>query len=216
MLPALRSAMAEPGTGRRLARCVTGLVLCGVGFGLLVQADLGLDPWDVFHQGVSDHVGLPIGTTAILTGFVLLLLWIPLRERIGVGTILNVLIIGSVMDLVLLVLPDPGGWPAAWAMLLAGLPVAGAGVGLYIGAGLGPGPRDGLMTGVAARGHSVRSVRTALEVTVLALGWALGGTVGVGTVVLAVAIGPLVQASLEWLGLPSDPVDSVNARSRPA
>jgi uncharacterized membrane protein YczE len=187
---------------RRLARCVTGLLLCGLGFGLLVQADLGLDPWDVFHQGVSDRTGLPIGTVAILTGFVLLLVWIPLRERPGVGTVLNAVLIGSTMDVLLPRLPDPGTLPEKWAMLLAGIAIAGVGIGLYIGAGLGPGPRDGIMTGIARRGASIRLVRTGIELTALVIGWLLGGTVGIGTVVFAVTIGPVVQLSLATFSLP--------------
>jgi uncharacterized membrane protein YczE len=200
---AVRSFVAAPDTRRRLARCVTGLLLCGIGFALLVQADLGLDPWDVFHQGLSDRTGIPIGTVAILVGFVLLLVWIPLRERPGVGTILNAVLIGSVMDLLLPRLPDPDGWVEAWAMLLGGIAVAGVGVGLYIGAGLGPGPRDGIMTGLARRGWaSVRVVRTGIELTALAVGWALGGTVGIGTLVFALTIGPVVQVTLARLSLP--------------
>jgi uncharacterized membrane protein YczE len=199
---AVRTFFTTPGNRRRLGRCVTGLVLCGIGFALLVQADLGLDPWDVFHQGVSDRTGLPIGTVAILTGFVLLLVWIPLKERPGVGTILNALLIGSVMDLALPRLPDPAGTVGRWTMLLTGIAIAGVGIGLYIGAGLGPGPRDGIMTGLARRGATVRLARTGIELSALAAGWALGGTVGIGTVVFALAIGPVVQVTLELLSLP--------------
>jgi uncharacterized membrane protein YczE len=193
------------GLPRRLRRLLTGLVAMGAGIGLMADADLGLGPWDVLHQGLSHHTGLSLGTLNIAVGAVVLLLWVPLRQRPGLGTVLNVLIIGVVVDGTLALLPEPDHLAVRTAAMLAGVVLMGVGSGLYIGAGLGPGPRDGLMTGVAARGHSVRSVRTALEVTVLIMGWALGGTVGVGTVVLAVAIGPLVQASLEWLGLPSDP-----------
>jgi uncharacterized membrane protein YczE len=200
---AVRSFFAAPGIRRRLARCVTGLLLCGIGFALLVRADLGLDPWDVFHQGLSDRTGIPIGTVAILVGFVLLLVWIPLRERPGVGTILNAILIGSVMDLVLPRLPEPAGAAQAWPMLLGGIAIAGVGVGLYIGAGLGPGPRDGIMTGLATRGWaSVRLVRTGIELAALVVGWALGGTVGIGTLVFALTIGPVVQVTLARLSLP--------------
>ncbi len=186
---------------RRLVRCVFGLVLCGMGFSSLVRADLGLDPWDVFHQGVAERLGAPIGAVTVATGFVVLLAWIPLRERPGVGTILNALIIGTVMDLLIDRLPEPGGWPSAWAMLVVGVVLPGIGSGFYIGSQLGPGPRDGLMTGIARRGHSLRLVRTALELAALLSGWALGGTVGVGTLVFAVSIGPLVQLSLEHLSM---------------
>ena len=140
----VRSFAARRTRGRRLARCVTGLLLCGIGFALLVQADLGLDPWDVFHQGVSDRTGLPIGVVAILTGFVLLLVWIPLRERPGRRARSSTrVLIGSVMDLVLPRLPEPGGALQEWPMLLGGIAIAGVGVGLYIGAGLGPGRATG-------------------------------------------------------------------------
>ena len=175
----------------------------GAGIGLMADADLGLGPWDVLHQGLAHHTGLSLGTVNIAVGAVVLLLWIPLRQRPGLGTVLNVVVIGLVVDLTLAVLPEPELLAVRAVAMVGGVVLMGVGSGLYIGAGLGPGPRDGLMTGVAARGHSVRSVRTALEVSVLVLGWALGGTVGVGTVVLALAIGPLVQASLEWLGLPA-------------
>jgi uncharacterized membrane protein YczE len=186
---------------RRVLRCVFGLVLCGIGFSLLVRADLGLDPWDVFHQGVAERLGAPIGVVTVATGFVVLLAWIPLRERPGVGTILNALIIGTVMDLLIDRLPEPGGWASAWTMLVVGVVLAGVGSGFYIGSQLGPGPRDGLMTGIARRGHSLRLVRTGIELAALLGGWALGGTVGVGTLVFAVAIGPLVQLSLEHLSM---------------
>ena len=177
----------------------------GIGIALMADADLGLGPWDVLHQGLSVHTGLhpgrrstsPSGPWCSCSGC-------PLRQRPGIGTVLNVLVIGAVVDLTLALLPGPRPrWPCARRPCSAGVVLMGVGSGLYIGAGLGPGPRDGLMTGVAARGHTVRSVRTALEVTVLVLGWLLGGTVGVGTVVLALAIGPLVQLSLQRLGLPA-------------
>ena len=182
-----------------------GLVLCGVAFGLTVRADLGLDPWDVLHQGVSDRTGISIGLVSVLVGVVVLLGWIPLRERIGLGTILNTLIIGSTMDLVLALLPDARTLGVRWAMLVAGLVIAGPGIGLYIGSRLGPGPRDGIMTGLAQRGPSIRLVRTGIELAALAVGWALGGTVGIGTVLFAVTVGPNVQFWLSRcdLGHPS-------------
>ena len=191
------------GLPRRVRRLLTGLVAMGAGIGLMADAGLGLGPWDVLHQGLALRTGLSLGSLNIAVGVGVLLLWLPLRQRPGIGTVLNVLVIGLVVDLTLALLPEPEHLAVRVPAMLAGVVLMGVGSGLYIGAGLGPGPRDGLMTGVAARGHSVRSVRTALEVTVLVLGWALGGTVGVGTVVLALAIGPLVQASLEWLGLPA-------------
>jgi uncharacterized membrane protein YczE len=175
----------------------------GAGIGLMAGADLGLGPWDVLHQGLAERTGLTLGLLNILVGAAVLALWVPLRIRPGIGTVLNVVIIGLVVDATLALLPALESLPVQVAAMVGGVVLMGVGSGLYIGAGLGPGPRDGLMTGLAARGHSVRSVRTALEVTVLVLGWLLGGTVGVGTVVLAVAIGPLVQACLEWFGLPA-------------
>jgi uncharacterized membrane protein YczE len=177
----------------RLAQLYGGLVLYGISSSLLVLAGLGLDPWDVFHQGLSRTFGLAIGTWAILVGLVVLLLWIPLRQRPGIGTVSNVVLVGLTMNVVLGHVHPPHALPVRIAFLLCGVLLNGVATGLYIGAGLGPGPRDGLMTGLAARGHSIRVVRTGLEVAVLATGWALGGTVGIGTVVYALSIGPLAH-----------------------
>jgi uncharacterized membrane protein YczE len=185
--------LAVMGLGRRLVQLYAGLVLYGVSSSLLVLARLGLDPWDVFHQGLARHTPLAIGTWAIVVGALVLLLWIPLRQRPGIGTVSNVVLIGGTMDLVLGHVGSPHalGWRVA--LLVAGVGLNGVATGAYIGAGLGPGPRDGLMTGLAARGHSIRLVRTCLEVTVLVTGFLLGGTVGVGTVLYAVSIGPLAH-----------------------
>lgn len=188
---------------RRLPRLVSGLVGCGVGFALMVLANLGLGPWEVLHQGLSRHSAVPIGTVGILVGLVVLLGWLPLRQRPGVGTLSNVVLIGVTIDAVLAVAPAPEALSVRWACLVAGVLLVGIGSGLYIGAGLGPGPRDGLMTGIAARGHSLRLVRTGLEVAALIAGWVLGGTVGVGTVLFAVGIGPLVQLFLGRLTMPT-------------
>ncbi len=177
----------------RLAQLYGGLLLYGVSSSLLVLAGLGLDPWDVFHQGLSRTFGLAIGTWAILVGLVVLLLWIPLRQRPGIGTLSNVVLVGATMDVVLGHVHPPHAMTARIACLLAGVFLNGVATGAYIGAGLGPGPRDGLMTGLAARGHSIRAVRTGIELMVLATGWLLGGTVGVGTVLYALAIGPLAH-----------------------
>lgn len=181
----------------RLPRLLVGLVLCGVAIALMVNANLGLGPWDVLHQGISTRTGIPIGTVGILVGGVVLLAWLPIRERPGIGTIANVILIGLTIDVVRLWLPEPDGTAARWAFLLVGVFLFGPGSGLYIGAGLGAGPRDGLMTGIARRGPSVRLVRTLLELTALGVGLALGGTVGVGTVLFALTIGPNVQWFLE-------------------
>jgi uncharacterized membrane protein YczE len=185
MLPAPRP--------RRLTQLFAGLVLYGFSDALMLLAGLGVDPWDVFHQGLSRQFGLGVGTWAIIVGAFVLALWIPLRQRPGFGTVSNVLVVGTVIDICLATIPAPHSLAWRIVFLLAGVGLNGVATGAYIGAGLGPGPRDGLMTGLAARGHSIRVVRTALELTVLASGWALGGTVGVGTVVYALAIGPLAH-----------------------
>jgi len=177
----------------RLAQLYVGLVLYGISASLLVLAGLGLDPWDVFHQGLSRTFGLAIGTWAIIVGVAVLLLWIPLRQHPGIGTVSNVILVGLTMNVVLGHVHAPHALAARIACLLCGVFLNGVATGAYIGAGLGPGPRDGLMTGLAARGLSIRVVRTGLEVTVLAIGWLLGGTVGVGTVVYALSIGPLAH-----------------------
>jgi uncharacterized membrane protein YczE len=177
----------------RLVQLFLGLLLYGLSASLLVLARLGLDPWDVFHQGLARHSGLAIGTWSILVGLVVLLLWIPLRQMPGIGTVANVVMIGGTMDVVLSFVHSPHSMVWRIVCLVAGVSLNGVATGAYIGAGLGPGPRDGLMTGLAARGHSIRVVRTGIEITVLATGWLLGGTVGVGTVLYAVSIGPLAH-----------------------
>jgi uncharacterized membrane protein YczE len=177
----------------RLVQLYAGLVLYGVSSSLLVLAGLGLDPWDVFHQGLSRTVGLAIGTWAILVGVAVLLLWIPLRQRPGIGTVSNVVLVGATMDVVLGHVHAPHALSVRIACLVCGVFLNGVATGAYIGAGLGPGPRDGLMTGLAARGHSIRVVRTGIELAVLVTGWLLGGTVGVGTVLYALSIGPLAH-----------------------
>lgn len=189
----------------RLPRLLVGLVLCGTAFGLCVQAELGLDPWNVLHQGISDRTGISIGNVSILVGLAVLVGWIPLRERIGIGTVCNTLIIGLTMDQVMRVLPQAPSAAVQWTMLLSGLALAGPGIGLYIGARLGPGPRDGIMTGVAQRGPSIRLVRTMIELTALALGWTLGGPVGIGTVLFALTVGPNAQFWLERFDLGHPP-----------
>ena len=184
-------------TGRRLVQLVVGLVLFGVAMGMLVRAHLGLEPWGVFHDGLRRLTGLSFGTIIILTSVAVLLLWIPLRQWPGLGTIANAVIVGLATDATLAVLDDAEGLAAGWALLIGGIVVNGFGGALYIGSQYGAGPRDGLMTGLAQRtGRSIRLVRTLLEITVLALGWLLGGVVGVGTVLYALLIGPVIQAFL--------------------
>jgi uncharacterized membrane protein YczE len=191
---------------RRLAQLFLGLALYGLSLALVLRAGLGLAPWDVLHQGLAERLGLSIGTVLIAVSFVVLLLWVPLRERPGVGTIANALLVGVFVDLTLLVVPDAEGWPARVALLLLGVGLNGVATALYIGARLGPGPRDGLMTGLVRRsGRSVRLVRTLIEASVLVTGWLLGGTVGVGTLLYAVAIGPIAHALLPVLTVPTEP-----------
>jgi uncharacterized membrane protein YczE len=187
---------------RRLAQLFAGLTLYGVSDSMLLLAGLGLDPWDVLHQGLSRRIGLGVGTWAIIVGGAVLLLWLPLRQRPGVGTVCNVVVVGAVIDLVLAVVHAPHGLLARVVILLAGVFLNGVATGAYIGAGLGPGPRDGLMTGWARRGHSIRVVRTAIELSALAIGWLLGGSVGVGTVIYALAIGPLAHRFIPLLAIP--------------
>lgn len=179
---------------RRLFQLFIGLTLYGGSMALMLRAALGLDPWDVFHQGLAGQVGLSIGKVVNLVGLAVLLLWIPLKQRPGVGTVANVILIGTAMDLTLSVLPPLEGLPLQIAALIVSVVANGIAGALYIGAGLGPGPRDGLMTGLSRRtGWSLRLVRTGIELTVLGLGWLLGGTVGVGTLLYAFTIGPMVQ-----------------------
>ncbi len=197
--------------GRRLAQLLAGLVLYGISMALMIESTLGLDPWDVFHQGVAEVTGLRFGWVVIATGAVVLLLWIPLRQRPGIGTVANVVVIGLAVDAALAVLPTVEPVAARIGFLVAGIVLNGMATGLYIGARLGPGPRDGLMTGYVARHphRSIRLVRTVIEVAVLAVGWLLGGTVGIGTVAYAVLIGPLAHVFI--------PLFSIGApRRRPA
>ena len=191
--------MPPPPRLRRLIQLFAGLVLYGISDAMLLLAGLGVDPWDVFHQGLSRRFGLGVGTWAIIVGLAVLLLWIPLRQRPGLGTVCNVLVVGSVIDLVLATVPPVHGLAARLAVMSAGVILNGIATGAYIGAGLGPGPRDGLMTGLAARGHSIRVMRTMIEITVLIIGWVLGGTVGLGTVVYALGIGPIAHVSIPRL-----------------
>jgi uncharacterized membrane protein YczE len=193
-------------TARRLAQLYAGLALYGASASLLVLAGLGLDPWDVFHQGLSRAVGLGVGTWVILVGAAVLALWWPLRQRPGFGTASNVVVVGGVMDVVLALVHPPHALAARVSLVVAGVVLNGVATGAYIGAGLGAGPRDGLTLGVCARtGLPIRAVRTAIELSVLATGWLLGGTVGVGTVAYALAIGPLTHVTIPALSRPATP-----------
>jgi uncharacterized membrane protein YczE len=181
----------------RATALLVGLSGYGFSMAMMVEAGLGLDPWDVFHQGLTRHTGMTIGMASAVVGVVVLLAWIPLRNKPGIGTVANVIVIAITVDAGLLLLPTPSSLPVRVALMLGGVLLNAFSTVLYVGAGLGPGPRDGLMTGLVARtGLSVRLVRTTIEATVLAVGWLLGGTVGVGTVVYAFGIGPLVQLIL--------------------
>ncbi len=196
--------MLTPGSPRstalRVAQLTVGLVVAGIGIALMVAADHGIGPWDVLHQGLARVTGIPIGTVSIIVGIVVLLLWVPLRERPGIATVANVVLIGVTIDLTLWVLPEPDVDAVGWVMMLVGPPLFAVGSALYLNVGLGSGPRDGLMTGLARRGIPIAVARTGIEVTALALGWLLGGSVGVGTVWFAVSIGPLVAWFLPRLG----------------
>jgi uncharacterized membrane protein YczE len=195
LVPSLPFIAPWPGDRfpRRLVQLLLGLVLYGVSDAMLVLAALGLDPWDVFHQGLARHSPFPIGTWSIVVGAIVLLLWFPLRQRPGLGTVSNVFVIGLVINAVLALVPVPTSLAVRIVTLCAAVLLNGIATGAYIGAGMGPGPRDGLMTGLALRGGSIRVVRTGIELTVLIAGFLLGGTVGIGTLLYALAIGPLVH-----------------------
>jgi uncharacterized membrane protein YczE len=193
---ALPRSLPPAGFGVRFGQLLAGLVVYGVGLSMEVLAGFGLDPWDVFHQGLARQTHMAIGTWVVIVGVAVLLLWIPLRLRPGIGTLCNALVIGLVMNAVLAAMPVPSSLAVRVVLMLAGVALTGLATGAYIGAGLGPGPRDGLMVGIAARGHSVRVVRTCIEVCVLALGWGLGGSVGIGTVVYALSIGPIAHVTI--------------------
>jgi uncharacterized membrane protein YczE len=182
---------------RRSALLLCGLVMYGLSLTLLLRAGLGLDPWDVFHQGLAETIGVSLGRTIVLTSFAVLALWVPLRERPGVGTVANAVVVGLGVEVFSAIIPDAEPLWLRWVVLALGVVGNGVATGMYIGAGMGPGPRDGLMTGIARRsGSSIRVVRTSLEVIVLITGIALGGTFGIGTIVYAVSIGPLVHVFL--------------------
>jgi uncharacterized membrane protein YczE len=176
---------------RRLPRLVLGLLALGIGIAMMVEARLGVSPYDVLHQGLADLTGLSFGSVVILLGALVLIVWIPLGQRFGIGTVINTLTVGLIVDAFLELSPDPETIGLRWVYLLGGILVIAFGVGLYIGAGLGPGPRDGLMTGIAAKGYPLWIVRTGLELTALVAGWLLGGDVGIGTLLFAFGIGPL-------------------------
>lgn len=195
-------ALVPDRPAQRLIRCVGGLAMFGLGISMFVTAKLGLAPWDVFHQGVSRHTGIALGWVIEIVGFLLLVLWIPLRQRPGLGTILNALEVGLVVNLIGDQLPSTDRLLPRLAYVVGAILAIAIGSGLYIGAGLGTGPRDGIMVGLAGRGYSVRVTRTVLEAVVLAAGIVLGGHIGIGTVAFVVGIGPLVHILIPMLDLP--------------
>lgn len=200
---------------QRATRLVAGLILFGVSLALLVRAGLGLDPWDVFNQGVSQHTGLSLGQVTVIGSVVLVLAFVPLRQRVGVGTVANAAVVGPVLDLSVAVVPAPDGLILRATFLVLSILGVAVGTGLYVGAGWGPGPRDGVMTGLAALGVPVFVARASIEGTVLVLGWLLGGKVGLATVVFAVTIGPLVQAALRRLRIRPRPLAGRATMDRP-
>ncbi len=186
---------------RRWAQLLCGVVLYGATAGMLVIAGLGLDPWDVLHQGLSRSIGLGIGTWAVIVSFVVLLGWLVLRQRLGVGTLVNAIGVGVVIDLMVSAFHTPHVLWARVLLLVGGVVGNGIATGFYIGAGLGPGARDGLTTGIASRGRSIRVVRTTIEASVLLTGFLLGGTVGIGTLLYALAIGPITHQTIPGLAI---------------
>lgn len=184
---------------QRGLRLVAGLVLFGLGLAALVRADLGFDPWTVLSDGLRQVTGLTLGQLTIAVSFVLLLLWVPLRERPGLGTLANAVVVGPVLDLGLRLLPAIDDLLARGALLVLAMLMVAVGTGLYVGAGWGPGPRDGIMTGLARLGVPLALARGGIEVTVLIVGWHLGGAVGVATFIFAFGIGPLVGVALPRL-----------------
>jgi uncharacterized membrane protein YczE len=201
--------------GRRLTQLYAGLLLYGASIGLLVQSGLGLPPWDVLHQGVARHTGLSIGTVSIVAGAAVLLLWVPMRQRPGLGTVSNVVLVGLSMDATIWLTPAPQALALRIPMVAAAVVLNGVATGLYIAARFGPGPRDGLMTGLhRVTGRSVRLVRTGIEAAVLVSGLLLGGTAGAGTVVYALAIGPLSQLFLRVFAIPEQRTDAPDESPR--
>jgi uncharacterized membrane protein YczE len=184
-----------------LINLYVGLIAYGISMALMVESHLGNMPWDVFHQGIARTTGLSMGAVTIIVGAFVLLLWIPLRQRPGLGTLSNVVVIGLAVDTALYLVPTPSALWLRLSFLVAGVLVCAVATGLYVGARLGPGPRDGLMTGLAARGYSIRLVRTGIEVSVVLIGFLLGGTLGIGTIIYALTIGPLVHITLPLLAV---------------
>jgi uncharacterized membrane protein YczE len=189
---------------RRLPSSIAGMAIIGAAIALSLRAELGLAPWDVLHEGLETLTGLPFGPLVMLVGLLVLVAWIPLGQRFGIGTVLNVLIVGPSVDLFLAIVPEVDQLWSRVGYLALSIALFGVGGGLYIGSALGPGPRDGLMTALTAKGFVLWKVRTVLELSVLAIGFALGGTIGPGTVVLAFALGPVTHVALAKFHIPID------------
>ena len=182
---------------QRLPQLLLGLVLCGSGLGIAYEANLGLNPWDVFHDGFSKLLGIPIGRAGVLTGFIVLACWIPLKQKPFVGTLINILTIGNTQDLVIYILPTPESLVTRHVYLYLATIIFALGVGIYIGAGLGPGPRDGLMTGISRLGPSIRTTRIGIDFTAFVIGVLMGGSFGYGTIIMVIFVGPIVQISMK-------------------
>ena len=192
---------------RRIVQLLVGLFFYGFAIAMMVRAAVGVAPWDVLSQGISKQTGIPFGWVTNIVGALVLLLWIPIRQKPGIGTVLNVLLIGTSAQVGLMLLPELDQLWQQVTVFAGGLALLAVATGLYIGARFGPGPRDGLMTGVHKRfGWPIWAVRTAIEVTVLAIGWLLGGNVGIGTIAFALLIGPMVNVTLPLLRVPEAPV----------
>ena len=189
---------------RRVTQLLVGLFLYGFGIALMVQAAIGVPPWDVLSQGISRLTGIPFGLVTNLVGVLVLVFWIPIRQRPGIGTVLNVLLVGPSAQFGLWVIPAQTSLPLQILVFALGLLTVAVATGLYIGARFGPGPRDGLMTGIHHRwGWKIWIVRTGIEATVLVIGWILGGNVGIGTLAFALLIGPMVHRTIPWLMVPA-------------
>lgn len=202
----LNAIFEVPRTGaplwKRIVLVEVGLIVCGFAFAIMLRAMIGLDPWDAFHQGISVLTGIQIGTVTVIVSFAVLLLWPFLKQKLGIGTIMNSITIGLTINVFYAIIPTAPNYLIGIIYFLVAMVINGVGISMYIGGGLGPGPRDGLMTGLVKRtGKPVWMVRTAIEVVVLAMGWAFGGMLGLGTILYAFGIGPVVQFMLPWFNL---------------
>ena len=202
----LNTIFEVPHTGaplwKRIILVEIGLIVCGLAFAIMLRAAIGLDPWDAFHQGISFITGVSIGTVVVIVGFAVMFLWIFLKQKLGLGTIMNAITIGIAINVFYAWIPSASNYLIGVVYFIVGILINGLGISMYVGGGLGPGPRDGLMTGLVKRtGKPLWLIRTAIEVVVLGLGWAFGGTIGLGTVLYAFTIGPVVHVMLPWFNL---------------